>query len=86
MRFSRQNDESLLKEAAAGRFSSFEEILQRHQQRLLSFYWRMTGSEPAARQLFEETWTELYRLRSTQAAAANVRNAAFPSPRARPFA
>jgi RNA polymerase sigma factor (sigma-70 family) len=77
MRFSEQSDENLLKETAAGRFSAFEELLERHQQRLMNFYWRMTGSPALAAQLFEETWADLYKLRGSQAASSGVGTALF---------
>lgn len=69
MPFSELSDEKLMRDASMGRFSAFEEFMQRHQGRVLNFYWRLSGSEEIARSLFEPTWAEFYRLRGTQAAA-----------------
>jgi DNA-directed RNA polymerase specialized sigma24 family protein len=69
MGFSDLSDEKLMREAAQGRFSAFEEYFERHQGRLMNFYWRLTGSEEAARALFESSWPELYKIRGTQSAA-----------------
>lgn len=69
MAFSDLSDENLMQEAASGRFSAFEEFVERHQGRLLNFFWRLSGSEDAAKALFEACWPELYRLRGSQAAS-----------------
>jgi DNA-directed RNA polymerase specialized sigma24 family protein len=70
MRFSERSDEALLREAGRGKFAAFEEYFERHQGRLLNFYWRATGSVEAAHELFEESWNDLYKLRISGAASS----------------
>jgi DNA-directed RNA polymerase specialized sigma24 family protein len=62
-------DESLIRQSVAGHFSAFEEFFRRHEQRLLNFLLRLCGKEAVARELFEKTAAEFYRLRLSQAAA-----------------
>ena len=69
MTLSELSDEKLMREAANGRFSAFEDFMGRHQGRVLNFLWRICGSEETAKGLFEGTWAELYKMRGTQAAA-----------------
>ena len=70
MPLSELSDETLMREAANGRFSCFEDFLDRHQGRVLNFLWRICGSEETARSLFEACWVELYKVRSSQAASS----------------
>lgn len=77
MAFSELSDEKLMREAAAGRFSAFEEFMERHQGRLFNFFWRLCGSVDAARALFEGAWAEIYNLRTSQAAAQGAQTLLF---------
>lgn len=69
MRFSNLNDDVLMREAGQARFSAFEELVYRHQQRVHNFLYRMCGHAATAGRLFEESWAELYRLRGSTAAS-----------------
>lgn len=77
MRFSSLSDEQLLKDAAAGKDSAFEELMERQGQRLFNFLLRMCGHEEVAGRLFEEIWVEMWKLRGSQAAASNLGIALF---------
>lgn len=77
MAFSELSDEKLMREAAAGRFSAFEEFMERHQGRVMNFFWRLSGSLEAARSLFEGCWAEAYKLRGSQAATQNAQTLLF---------
>ncbi len=77
MRFSTLNDDTLMRQARDGRFGAFEELVERHQQRLYLFIHRMCGDPRLSALVFSESWAELYRLRGSQAAAAQPTVALF---------
>jgi RNA polymerase sigma-70 factor (ECF subfamily) len=77
MPFSELSDEKLLREASQGRFSAFEEFLERHQERLYNFLWRLCGSEEAAGELFERSFSEFFRMRGSQAASQGATTLLF---------
>src|SRR5690242_9606346 len=77
MAFSDASDEKLMREAAAGRFSAFDEFMERHQGRIYNFLWRLLGSREAASALFEGLWSELYKMRGSQAASRDAATLAF---------
>lgn len=75
--YSELSDEKLLQEAAEGRFTAFEEFSERHQGRILNFFWRLCGSAEVARSLFINLWGEMYKVRATQAAAQGAQTLLF---------
>ena len=77
MTLSELSDEKLMRDAADGRFSAFEEFAERHQGRILNFLWRLCGNAETAKRLFEGTWSELYKLRATQPAAQSAQTLLF---------
>jgi RNA polymerase sigma-70 factor (ECF subfamily) len=77
MPFSELSDEKLLREAAQGRFSAFQEFQERHQARLYNFLWRLCGSVDAADELFEKSFSEFFRMRGSQAAGQGATTLLF---------
>lgn len=57
----RVNDELLVLHAQAGSAEAFEQLVQRWQERLWRFAWRLTEDEQAAWDVSQETWSAISR-------------------------
>jgi RNA polymerase sigma-70 factor (ECF subfamily) len=57
---SERSDQQLMEACRAGDSEAFGVLQQRHEPRIRSLLWRMTGEEEAARDLLQETWTRAY--------------------------
>jgi RNA polymerase sigma-70 factor (ECF subfamily) len=71
------SDENLMREAANGRFDAFDQFLHRHQGRVLNYLWRLTADDESTRGLYESVWSELYRMRASQAALQSAQTLLF---------
>ncbi len=64
-------DELLVVHAQEGSAEAFEQLVERWQERLWRFAWRLTGDEQAAWDVSQETWTAISRrIRRLEDAAA----------------
>jgi RNA polymerase sigma-70 factor, ECF subfamily len=70
--FSSLSDEKLLHAVLKNDFSALKELILRYQQRLLNFFYRMTGSETRAAELFLETFTYFYQTRFSNSPGLRV--------------
>ncbi len=57
------DDEQLLQALAGDSLEAFQDLMDRWQERLRRYFWRMTGWEFAADQLFEECMLKLFERR-----------------------
>ena len=60
-------DEELMKLAANGDIRAFEELFNRHKQRVLHFFHRMLWNAEEARDCTQETFLKLWRRRTQYA-------------------
>jgi RNA polymerase sigma-70 factor (ECF subfamily) len=62
---SRASDERLMKRYADGDAAAFEELFSRYEQRAYAFFFRRTGSDDRAKDLYQELFLRLHRSRDS---------------------
>jgi RNA polymerase sigma-70 factor (ECF subfamily) len=71
------SDDQLAAEAREENLDAWEVLVRRHGQRLLAYFTHMTGDESLSRELWVQSWGDLWRLRGTLSGGGKVVTLAF---------